>query len=107
MVKHPYWKELFDWHIRQMTMLVKQLPMHEYILIKGKIGYKTHDTVSTKIYHGYLTNFAYFQEKDRNNVSQETLDATIGFNIPCGRFSYAEVPPIYENVLGVTGTLKL
>jgi hypothetical protein len=45
-------------------------------------------------------------ERDRGNISEEVLDETIGINIPCGKFSYAEVPKLYVNILGVTGTLK-
>lgn len=57
-----------------MAQAIDKIGEHKYEVVNGKIGYKmgaSGDSISTDVYYGYSTNFAYFQEFDRGNVSEE------------------------------------
>jgi hypothetical protein len=41
---------------------------------------------------GYKTMFLYFLENEKHNISNESLEENISFDLNCGCFSYAEVP---------------
>ncbi len=61
--------------INQMIMSVKSINQHtNYILNKekGTICYEEGDMI-TNSYRGYLTTFAYYQEFDKGNISEERL----------------------------------
>ncbi|CAL6057006.1 Helicase-related_protein [Hexamita inflata] len=84
-----------------------------YAVQDGLIGYKDQDTISTRIFYGYKTQFAYYQEvenpkkKGENDakVKQIALDERKCLYFSCGSFSYAEIPKQYTYIIGVTGTL--
>ena len=46
-------------------------------------------------------------EWERGKISDEMLEKQIGFNLKCGKFSYAEIPKIYSLMIGVSGTVKV
>ena len=77
---------------------------------------------------GYRTLFAYFKEHENGVVSADRLREAMGLQVlhtkigkcpgismlnsdavvqvKCGSFSYAEIPRLYDQILGVTGTLE-
>ena len=46
------------------------------------------------------------KEYDSRNVSKESMLKSLVGRLYCGGFSYAEIPHIYDGVMGVTGTLQ-
>ena len=50
--------------------------------------------------------FAYYHEKENNNITPQSLNKNISLNFYSGNFSYAEIPKIFKNIIGVTGTLQ-
>ena len=54
-----------------------------------------------------MTLKTYFIEWERGKISDEMLEKQIGFNLKCGKFSYAEIPKIYSLMIGVSGTVKV
>ena len=55
---------------------------------------------------GYKTMFLYFLENEKHNITTESLDDNISFDLGCGCFSYAEIPYLFLKILGVSGTLR-
>ncbi len=78
----------------------------QYVVYEGKIGYKYLDGITTSYYYGYYTAFAYKNECDNGNVQESTMIENIGLFTNCGRSSYAEIPCLFDVVLGGTGTLQ-
>jgi len=50
--------------------------------------------------------FAYYREKEKKNITPKSLNESISINLYSSNFSYAEIPKIFKNIIGVTGTLK-
>jgi hypothetical protein len=114
---------IYSTQIVQMVQSLKRFlkdPQEEpYKVIEHKIAYQTNMTYSTKIVFGYRTLWAYFREYDAfkasgkeegeelNQVNTASLEASLGFDLNCGSFSFAEIPkrPNFDVILGVTGTL--
>ncbi|CAL6025608.1 Helicase-related_protein [Hexamita inflata] len=107
------WEELLKEALNNMILDIQQFDQHEYAVQDGLIGYKDQDTISTRIFYGYKTLFAYYQEvenpkkKGENDakVQQKALDERKCLYFSCGSFSYAEIPKNYQHIIGVTGTL--
>lgn len=80
---------------------------HEYHVLDGKIQYSDGSGQMAQNRNvGYKTMFAYFKANRNGDVSNEELDKHIGLLMRCGMFSYAEMPRLYDAMLGVTGTLQ-
>ena len=84
---------------------------------RWRIGYQDQDEVSTKIWVGYETVALYLKEEHEYNEGQAQehgpmdLEHALGFRIPCGVFSFAEMgrsgPDFtYDHILGVSGTIE-
>ncbi len=101
------WGKLLEEAIKGMILDLANFDSHEYVLHKGKIGYKDLDTIATNIVCGYNTVFAYVNEYKKNTIDKETLDHNLAISFRCGGFSYEEVPKKYNCIMGVTGTLKM
>ncbi|CAL6013558.1 Helicase-related_protein [Hexamita inflata] len=107
------WEDLLKEALNNMILDIQQFDQHEYAVQDGLIGYKDQDTISTRIFYGYKTLFAYYQEvenpkkKGENDVKvqQKALDERKCLYFSCGSFSYAEIPKNYQHIIGVTGTL--
>jgi hypothetical protein len=100
---------LIDRHVADMARDVKLFDSkeHQYHVDRdGRIAYATHDTVSSNVVCGYKTLFAYFKERERGAVTDDSLAAAMGLHVKCGNFSYAQIPRYYDQILGVTGTLE-
>ena len=102
------WGTLVGELVKQMLGDVKSFEGHDYVVdsTAGKIGYKEQDGISFTKSYGFQTMFAYFKEHDAAEISQSSRDKKIGFTVDCGQFSYAEVPKLYDCIMGVTGTLQ-
>eukprot|EP00457_Paulinella_chromatophora_P000226 gb/GEZN01000226.1/.p1 GENE.gb/GEZN01000226.1/~~gb/GEZN01000226.1/.p1 ORF type:complete len:1726 (-),score=329.91 gb/GEZN01000226.1/:319-5208(-) len=70
------------------------------------LGYLDNGVVSAAIVHGYKTAFAYLHARDEKEINAGVAANNIGLIIPCGNFSFAEVPKVFQCILGVTGTLS-
>ncbi|CAL6025642.1 Helicase-related_protein [Hexamita inflata] len=99
------WEELLKQALINMLADIEQFKDQQYIVHEGLIGYKDQDTISTKIFYGYKTLFAYYKEVEKQNISNEELQKRICLYFNCGSFSYAEIPKQYTYIIGVTGTL--
>ena len=73
----------------------------------NKIWYKNQDEYVDTLNYGYLTLNTYFMECEKGKISTEKLEEQIGFNVKCGKMSYAEIPKIYSLMIGVSGTVKV
>ena len=71
----------------------------------NKIWYKNQDEYVDNLNYGYLTLKSYFMEWEREKISTEMLEEQIGFNVKCGKMSYAEIPKLYSLMIGVSGTV--
>jgi len=79
---------------------------YEHVLEEGRIGIVEHGIINFKLTYGYNTTFWYLREYfDKKTIDKPEFEKKDGLNITCGNFSYAEIPHMYLNVLGVTGTL--
>lgn len=107
---------LIDQHIRMMIEDAKDFNNPPYTVTPdGKnIGYVIGDSMETELLSfDYRTPFAYLHEVSRHPAMNETIPTVLAIQIPCGRFSYAEIPlektlnahqkPVFECILGVTG----
>jgi len=107
----PEAKPLLDQQIRLMLQDVENFndPPYEIVTCAGggkKIGYKEMDSVNTSIVYGYKTAFAYLYEAQRHPAIKDHVAGMLAFSIPCGSFSYAEIPRAhFQTIMGVTGTL--
>ena len=89
-----------------MTVAVRHKDPPKYECINNQIGYIDQDGISFNISYGYLTNYAYFEEHSKGQITDDKLKEIMGINISCGYYSYAEAPKEYLKRLGVTGTLE-
>ena len=48
--------------------------------------------------------FAYLHAFANKQVDQAALDKNVGIQIPCGSFSFAEIPKRYKYIFGMTGS---
>jgi len=81
---------------------------YEHVVEEGRIGIVEHGVVNFNLTFGYNTTFWYLREHfDKKTIDKNEFERMNGLNITCGNFSYAEIPRMYHNVLGVTGTLPL
>lgn len=100
------WEFLIDEAIKDLIVAAKNHASHDYVVHRDKICYKDQDTLSSNIVFGYNTLFAYFKEHEDGHISKSSLDENIGLDIYCGQFSYAEIPHLFNVIMGVTGTLQ-
>ncbi|CAL6043111.1 Helicase-related_protein [Hexamita inflata] len=99
------WEELLKQALINMLADIEQFKAQQYVVHEGLIGYKDQDAISTRIFYGYQTLFAYYQEVENRTVTNEELQKRNCLYFNCGSFSYAEIPKQYTYIIGVTGTL--
>ncbi len=104
--RYKNWEFLIEEACKDMLNDVKTFISHDYLVIGDKIGYKVQDAVVFNLLEGYKTLFAYYYEKDKGTISDQSLRENICISINCGNFSYAEIPHLFRQIMGVTGTLK-
>lgn len=103
-------RPLIDQHIRLMIQDAPNFaePQYEIVTLQDgttRIGYKDHDRVSCSTKYGYRTAFAYLHELQRHPALADHLPGALSLQIPCGIFSYADIPKqSFSCIMGVTGT---
>ena len=103
----PKMEKLLKEAVLDLLCVVKMDLPQNYEVKNDRIGYKEQDSISFDVSYGYLTTFTYFLEKDKGNITQNSLQQNTGLIIKMGSFSYAEIPKIaYDFIMGVTGTLE-
>jgi hypothetical protein len=109
---------LIDQHLGMMIEDAQKFNDPPYIVKDGKrIGYIMGDSlVADELTFDYRTAFAYLHEVSHYPDMRQELPKVLALNIPCGRYSYAEVPisstlndekPVFDCIMGVTGTIRL
>ncbi|KAH3742925.1 helicase carboxy-terminal domain protein [Pelomyxa schiedti] len=110
--KFPYLQNLFENQVHQMLSDVHTfgLPPYHVSKEKQKIGYKEHGIatdINYQLYYPHRTSFAYIHEFEQGNLLQPTIEKNVAIPIPCGHFSYAEIPTPkhFDLIAGLSGTL--
>ncbi|KAL4450790.1 hypothetical protein ABPG74_011632 [Tetrahymena malaccensis] len=106
------WQAFIDERIKMMYEDVNNLEGHRYLTYtpSGKsktiICYKSLDGISFNTVKGYKTAFAYIQEWEKKNITEDVMNENLSIIINVGCFSFAQIPQEYQLVLGVSGTLE-
>jgi hypothetical protein len=106
--RYPDWEFYIDEAIKQMLGDLKtfRTPKYKYEIIGDRIGYHIQDRIDFKTVDGYKTLFAYYQAAHEGKISAAALKEHKCIRIDCGAYSYAEIPKIYDHLMGVSGTLE-
>ena len=106
--RYSGWKEILLESVKALLSDLRTYESHEYHfdVRTGCIGYKDQDRIAVNTVYGYKTLFAYFKEHAAKNIDDTRLNSRIALILDCGCFSYGEVPKLYQNIIGVTGTLS-
>ena len=102
--KFSHCAPLIEASVQLMLQDVRVFKDHKYDVVDDRIGYKEQDGMSFTATYGYQTMFAYYQEHEKGEITQASRDQQVSLSINCGMFSYAEIPKMYNCVMGVTGT---
>ena len=106
----PRWTDLITEVVKGMLCDLKTVTSSSYksdhICLNDKIAYKDQDAYNEKIIRGYETMFMYMKEYESKNLSRESMLKSLVGRLNCGGFSYAEIPNMYDGLMGVTGTLQ-
>jgi len=92
--------------IDSMLRDAQNVDTHDYIVWEGKICYKEMDGISSRTVSGYSTAFAGIKEYENNRIEKEAMEEGLSIPLRCGQSSYAEMPNVFDVILGVTGTLS-
>jgi hypothetical protein len=104
-----FWEFIIIEATKKMLCDLKTFEEHDYKVneVENMIGYISLDVkINYTEVHGYKTMFAYFKANEEKKISDEGLKKNIYVLVHAGSFSYAEIPRLYQSVLGATGTLK-
>eukprot|EP00808_Paulinella_micropora_P015181 g14014.t1 len=109
--RFPNLESLLPLAANSMLRDVNHFNLPNYVIAEVKhgkkaVGYPDFGGVSTSIVHGYKTAFANIHARENKEITPEAAAEKIGLSIPCGNFSFAEVPGLFQCILGVTGTLS-
>ena len=106
--KLPDFADVMKSEVSQMCVDLKDFveTSDDYIFTGSKIGYKVMDGIAYDVVKGYKTAFAYLQEASKGQLLDEAiLQKVLALQIPCGRFSYANLGSS-PKILGVSGTIE-
>jgi len=100
---------LLDRAVREMDKAARAYSpkMHDHDVRNGKIWYKVEgrdEYVDTVVYD-YETNAEYLAEFEKGELTEQQMCEGLALHIRCGEFSFAKLPSLFKNILGVTGTL--
>ncbi len=104
--KYSNWIFLFDEAIKDMLAALQSYQSSTYIVQNDRIIYVEGESTVDNVVRGYDTVWAYYQENEKGNISQKSLEENVGILINCATFSYAEMPHDFSYIGGVTGTLR-
>lgn len=76
-------------------------------VVAQKIHYRVQDSYSCALRYRYKTAFLYLEKAQSHPLIAAELSAALALLLPCGQFSYAEIPKktagFFHCVMGVTG----
>ena len=75
-------------------------------VIAKRIHYRVQDSYSYMVKYRYKTAFLYLEKAQRHPMLTAELPMALALLMPCGMFSYAEIPKkkaFFQCVMGVTG----
>jgi hypothetical protein len=99
----PACERVFRTIVDEMVSDLATLRTHSYKVKDGQIGYADGaGGISTTTSYGFKTLWAAYLENEKNS----SFYVHKRFTPMCGQFSFAEIPLLYDVVLGVTGTLS-
>jgi hypothetical protein len=106
--RYPKWVRVIDEAIKHMLRALKTFgnPRYHYEIHEDTIVYRIQDRLDSTYVDGYNTLFAYYQAAQDGWVTQGSLERQKCIRIDCGAYSYAEIPKIYDHLVGVSGTLE-
>jgi hypothetical protein len=99
---HPYIRAEIEMHI----LRVPHWNRRKYSVVNGKIGYKEFDGVSTQSSYSYESVFHYINENEKGNVTDREMTKHLALGLRGGEFSYAELPVMFDVILGLSGTIN-
>jgi len=100
-------KELLNEAIKDILDDLTEYKSHPiYEIENDKIAYREQDKYVYNITYRYKTTFSYYEEFNRNKISEKSLKENISIIFNCGYFSYAEIPKKFSHIMGVSGTLS-
>ena len=79
-------------------------------VVTQKIHYRVQDSYSYAVKYRYKTAFLYLEKAQRHPMIAAELPTALALSLPCGMFSYAEIPKktdFFQCVMGVTGAFYL
>lgn len=79
-------------------------------VIAQKIHYRVQDSYSHLVKYRYKTAFLYLEKAQRHPMIAAELPTALALSLPCGMFSYAEIPKktdFFQCVMGVTGNINI
>ena len=79
-------------------------------VVAQKIFYRVQDSYSCALRYRYKTAFLYLEKAPSHPLLAAELPAALALLLPCGKFSYAEIPKkkgFFHSVMGVTGKTYL
>ncbi|CAL6092092.1 Conserved_hypothetical protein [Hexamita inflata] len=71
------WENLLQEALNNILADIEQFQGQQYVVHEGLIGYKDQDAISTRIFYGYKTLFAYYQEVENRTIKNEELQRRI------------------------------
>ena len=92
--------------IKSMLSDARGIDSHSYIIWDGEISYKEMDGICSSWVYGYSTAFAGMKEYEKGSLTKEVMEQGLAIHLNCGQSSYAEMPNIFDVILGVSGTLS-
>ena len=103
------WHDIIEREVEAMCAdsLCFDDPKPHYDAALDRLGYKVMDTIDYEsAVYGYRTAFAHLHHADNGGFrdSASALKRALKLQVPCGKFSYANIQP--ECILGVSGTLE-
>ena len=104
------WEFLIDFETQRILVQLEEFRSSAHARrfhfdeVDKRIGYFQHDTVNYDVSFGYHTVFAYLQLADEGKLADDTLEAVLNLQIPCARYSYADIL-LPKVILGVSGTV--
>jgi Mg-chelatase subunit ChlD len=116
---HPEVVPLIDLHLSMMIEDAGNFNNPSYVVMRDgkKIGYPLPGSMEVGLFtYDYRTAFAYLHEVSHYPSLREVIPEVLSLHIPCGKFSYAEIPiernfrnraeALFDCIMGVTGTLR-
>ncbi|CAF1328760.1 unnamed protein product [Rotaria sordida] len=100
------WTFLLDGAVKNMIAALKSYQSSTYSVENDRIVYVEGESLATNVFRGYDTVWAYYHEKEKGSISENSLETNVGIIISCGTFSYVHIPKDFCYITGVSGTLR-